>query len=182
MTEIEDIKLITYPRSGQNLFRMLLRQQGYRIAASHNTEDFLNKKQVVSIIRNPVDSVASAFAMVSFYKKEIEYGLVELMLKNYEKTYSWLLSNYAHVILYEDLIERPKEVVEAFLNRFSLNKKDIVYDLNLSKDDPKEKYLVSSKNLDIYNEILEYTKTCLFIDAATESYRKLVFSKWVGGN
>jgi hypothetical protein len=161
---------------------MLLAQQGYNVLTSHSIDDFQNQKQTITIARNPVDSVASAFAMVSFYKKEIEYGLVELMLKNYEKTYTWLLNNYTHVILYEDLIEKPKEVIESFLNRFSLDKKDIVYNLNLSKDDPKEEYLVSSKGLDIYNEILEYTKTCLFINAATESYRKLLFSKWVDGN
>jgi hypothetical protein len=180
--EIEDMKLITYPRSGQNLFRMLLGQQGHAISSSHNTADFLDKKQTITIIRNPVESVASAMAMVDFYKKENGYGIITHMLKKYEETYLWLLDNATYIISYEDLIGSPQDTVEKFLDHFSLKKSSVEYQLNLSKDDAKEGYLVSSKNLNSYPEALEYTKTALFIEDAKEIYQRLLFSKWVDGN
>jgi len=180
--EIKDMRLITYPRSGQNLFRMLLRQQGYKISSSHNTADFLDKKHVVSIVRNPVDSVASAMAMIDFYKKENGYVIIPRMLKKYEETYTWLLENATYIISYEDLTNDPKNTIEYFLDYFSLKRSDIVYDLNLSKDDAKEGYLVSSKNVSSYPEALEYTKTAPFVEDAKEIYQKLLFSKWVDGN
>lgn len=180
--EIEDMKLITYPRSGQNLFRMLLRQQGYSVLASHEITHFLDKKQTITIIRNPVESVASAMAMVDFYKKENGYGIIPRMLKKYEETYTWLLENATYVISYEDLTNDPKNTIEKFLDHFSLKRSSVEYQFNLSKDDAKEGYLVSSKNVSSYPEALDYTKTAPFIEDAKEIYQKLVFSKWVGGN
>jgi hypothetical protein len=182
LTEIEDMRLITYPRSGQNLFRMLLGQQGYRINSSHNTTDFLDKKHIISIVRNPIDSVASAMAMVNFYQKENGYGIIPQMIKNYEKTYIWLLKNATYIISYEDLTNNPKNTIEYFLDYFSLKRREVDYDLSLCVDDPNEGYLVSSKNVDSYKGALEYTKTAPFIEDAKEIYQKLLFSKWVGGN
>ena len=176
------MKLITYPRSGQNLFRMLLGQQGYFIPASHEITHFLDKKQTITIIRNPVESVASDMAMLDFYKKESGYGIVPRMLKKYEETYTWLLENATYIVSYEDLINDPKDTVEKFLDHFSLKRSSVDYQLNLSKDDAKEGYLVSSKNLSSYPKALEYTKTAPFIEDAKEIYQKLLFSKWVNGN
>lgn len=176
------MKLITYPRSGQNLFRMLLRQQGYSINSSHNTADFLDKKNVISIVRNPVDSVASATAMVDFYKKENGYGIIPQMLKKYEETYAWLLENATYIISYEDLTNDPKNTIEHFLDYFSLKRSEVNYNLNLSMDDPSQGYLVSSKNVDSYKDALEYTKTDSLVEDAKEIYQKLLFSKWVNGN
>ena len=180
--EIEDMKLITYPRSGQNLFRMLLGQQGYFIPASHQITHFLDKKQTIAIIRNPVESVASAMAMVDFYKKENGYGIIPHMLKKYEETYLWLLDNATYIICYEDLIDSPQNTIEKFLDHFSLKKISVEYQMNLCEDDPKEGYLVSSKNVSSYPGALEYTKTAPFIEDAKEIYQKLLFSKWVDGN
>jgi len=180
--EIEDIRLITYPRSGQNLFRMLLAQQGYAISSSHNTADFLDKKHVISIVRNPIDSVASAMAMIDFYKKENSYEIIPQMLKKYEETYTWLLENATYIISYEDLTNDPKNTVEYFLDYFSLKRSEVNYELNLSRDDPSQGYLVSSKNVDSYKDALEYTKTAPFLQDAKEIYQKLLFSKWVDGH
>ena len=180
--EIEDMRLITYPRSGQNLFRMLLGQQGHFIPASHEITDFLDKKQTITIIRNPVESVASAMTMVNFYKKENGYGIIPHMLKKYEETYLWLLDNATYIISYEDLIDNPQDTIEKFLDHFSLKKISVEYQLNLCKDDAKEGYLVSSKNVSSYPKALEYTKTSPFIENAKEVYQRLLFAKWVGGN
>jgi hypothetical protein len=181
MAEIKDAKLITYPRSGQNLFTGLLGQQNYSISRSHEISDFSNQSHVITIIRNPVDSVASAIAMVDFYKEfyeqEIGYSLIPSMLKEYERMYAWLLENATYVISYDDLLHNPKRTVEKFLNDLGLEWGSIEYDLGLTRDNPKNLSLVSSKNVDSYPGYLEYVKTASFVEDAKKIYAKLLLKK-----
>jgi hypothetical protein len=181
LKEIENAKIITYPRSGQNLFRDLLDQQEYSILHSHEITDFLDKEHVITIIRNPIESVASNMAMMDFYKnlykEEIGPFMVPSMLKKYEETYAWLLKNATYVILYETLIDNPKNTIEKFLDDFSLKRADVSYALNLSKDNPDHLSLVSSKKVDSYPEYLEHVRTSVFLEDAQKMYQKVLSAK-----
>jgi hypothetical protein len=116
------------------------------------------------------------------YKEEINYLMIPSMLIKYEETYTWLLENATYIISYEDLTNNPKNTVEYFLDYFSLKRLDIDYNLDLSRDDPSQGYLVSSKNTDSYLGALEYTKTAPFVEDAKEVYQRLLFAKWVDGH
>ena len=181
LEEISSAKVITYPRSGQNLFRDLLNQQDYFMPHSHEITDFLNEKHVVTIARNPVDSVASAIAMVDFYKEhykeEISHLMIPSMLIKYEKTYAWLLENATYIIAYEDLTNNPKETVEKFLDYLSLKRSNVDYKLNMSKDNPDHLSLVSSKNVDSYPKYLEHVKASAFLESAEKIYEKVLSKK-----
>jgi hypothetical protein len=181
LEEISNTKIITYPRSGQNLFRDLLDQQDYSILHSHEIADFLNEKHVVTIVRNPVDSVASAMAMIDFYKEhykeKINYLMIPSMLIKYEETYTWLLENATYIISYEDLIGNPKDTVEKFLDHLSLKRTSVDYRLDMSRDNPNHLSLVSSKNVDSYPGHLEHVKASAFLENAEKIYQRILLEK-----
>lgn len=178
---IDNFQVVTYPRSGLNLLRILLGQQGYAISSSHLFEGIDKDTSILTIVRNPIDSISSYFGMVRTHKEDLEYPGIDKMLQTYIETYTWLIENYNYAIDYEDLVSNPDSTIEKLLAYFDMPHKDMEYKLDLLKDDPAEKYLVSSKNTEWYQASRDYIMSAKLIDEADDVYRQMLFANWVQG-
>jgi hypothetical protein len=174
-----DIRIVTYPRSGLNFFRELLEQQGHSFDASHSTDKFGKGVIPITIARNPIDSVCSHFAMVSFYIGGGEYLLLEKFLESYIKDYEWFLSNNAYIISYEDLVEDPKKTIKEFLTNLSLSHTDIEYNINTLRDDSSKQYLVTSKTQPSYEKAKKLILQAKNLEKAKDLYNQALLHKWV---
>ena len=174
------LNIITYPRSGLNLFRSLLEQQYYSSHASHSISEFKNSLSIVTIARNPVDSVASHFAMTSFDRGNEPYEIIEQFLVQYAEQYAWFLENSAYVVSYDNLIENPKPEMERFFKHFDLSYSQIDYDLTLIKDAIKG-YLKTATRVSFYDKAKTHVLESDALHRAQEAYHKLLFFRWVQG-
>jgi hypothetical protein len=178
--------IITYPRSGRTLLRSLLRQQGYNNNASHSINYFKDNLSIVTIARNPVDSVSSNFAMTNFYNKpdvsEVVFSNVDVYLKEYTDYYRWFIDNAAYVISYDNLVQNPKGTMERVFNNFSMPYKNINYDLTLNQDDTRKKHLLTSVVVSFYDKVKTQVLESKHLPEALEAYQQLLFSQWVRGS
>jgi hypothetical protein len=174
-----DLKIVTYPRSGLNFFRELLEQQNHSFDASHSIDEFKKGIIPITIARNPIDSVCSHFAMVSFYHDGGDFLLLENFLQDYIKSYEWFLNNNTYIISYDDLVENPKKTIKKFLTSFSLSHVDIEYNINTLKDDDTKQYLVTSKNQPSYEKAKRLILQAKNLERAEDLYRQALFHKWV---
>lgn len=179
MTVINNFQVVTYPRSGLNLLRILLGQQGYNISSSHTFEGINKDTGILTIARNPLDTVSSYFCMVKAHMHSLDYPGIDKMLQTYIETYTWLLDNYDYILDYNDLVDSPNITIEKLLSHYDLPHTQIEYRLDLLKDDPAEKYLVSSKDTEWYQVSREYILSAKLINEADDVYRQMLFARWV---
>jgi hypothetical protein len=177
----DKFQVVTYPRSGLNLLRILLGQQGYPIRSSHRFEGIDKDTSILTIVRNPLDSVSSYFGMAKTYSDTLEYPGIDKMLETYIETYTWLIENYNYAIYYEDLVSSPDSTVEKLLAHFDMPHKEMKYKLDFLQDDPAEKYLVSSKSTEWYQASREYIMSAGLIAEADDVYRQMLFANWAQG-
>ena len=178
---IDSFQVVTYPRSGLNLLRILLGQQYYNVSAFHNSEGIDQDKAIVTIIRSPLDTVSSYFSMVRNHLDSLTLPGIDKMLDTYIETYKWLLDNYSYIIDYNDLVDSPAETVEKLLDHFELPYTSMEYKVDVLKDDPNQEYLVSSKKTEWYQDSREYAMSATLIEEADDIYRQMLFAKWVKG-
>jgi hypothetical protein len=178
---IDSFQVVTYPRSGLNFLISLLGQQGYSISAFHAFTGIDKRKSILTIARNPIDSISSYFGRVTTWKKHFDYPGIEKMLQTYIETYTWLIENYNYAIDYEDLVSNPNSTIEKLLAYFDMPHKDIEYNLDLVNQDPAKKYLLSSKNTEWYQASREYLVSAKLIDEANDIYRQMLFANWAQG-
>ena len=175
-THLNNFQVVSYPRSGLNLLRILLGQQGYSIASYHRFEGIDKNTDILTIVRNPLDTVSSYFSMVKSHMDTLDYPGINKMLQTYIETYTWLLNNYSYILDYNDLANSPNTTIERLLSHYDLPHSQIKYRLDLLKDDPSEKYLVSSKNTEWYEASRQYTMSSALIEEADDIYRQMLFS------
>jgi hypothetical protein len=106
----------------------------------------------------------------------LDYPGINKMLQTYIETYTWLLNNYSYILDYNDLANSPNTTIERLLSHYDLPHSQIKYRLDLLKDDPSEKYLVSSKNTEWYEASRQYTMSSALIEEADDIYRQMLFS------
>jgi hypothetical protein len=178
-TQLDKFHAVTYPRSGINLLRTLFGQQGYNISSSHTFDGIDKDTKILTIIRNPLDTISSHFAMAKTYSDSLGYPGIDGMIERYIKDYTWLSENYSYIVDYEDLVSSPGETVEKLLKQFDLPYSSIKYRLDIQQDDPSQQYLASSKKAEGYSESREYILASNLIDEANDLYRQMLFAKWV---
>jgi hypothetical protein len=162
-----DYVLLTFPRSGSHYLQQLIYQKtGLFIEKTHYLSEVENR-QIISIVRNPEDTFRSLAAMNKHYAKDKSIG-IGLPLAEYVSFHKYALENSSILIDYDDLINRPNELVKAMASRFNLDVKDNEYK-NVLFDQPDHEHLVSSKKSDEYYKI-DLSKFNLF--ESNESYTK----------
>jgi hypothetical protein len=144
---------VTHPRSGLNYFAEYFFQvTGYNLARSHNLEDY-KKGVLVTIVRNPVDTLASHVSMMcktsNFKNLSVISKLAEESAKNYEDFYKNVIPKTNIIISYESFIENPKEIMSDFLNKLKI--KHTMCEYNQTLRDRDGEYLVSSSKTELYD-------------------------------
>jgi len=151
--------IIAYPRSGKSYLQsMLTLAFSNMFYYSHlnkpgEKEKLKNYDHIISLVRNPVDSISSIVAMqMEFNESLIIEDLIKIRIEEYCDFYSFILKNSNNFINFNDIVANTEEVI-LYVSRLTgyevknNNLKDIVL------DDPKQKFLKSSKKSKYYNEV-----------------------------
>jgi hypothetical protein len=158
-----EIILSTYPRSGSQLLNDYVRQCTNMIPIkTHDPVLSDSELKVISIARNPFDSIVSIVSMDDLY-----YGYdLKAYIQQKIDHYIYFYSNLDKVDLlfsYEDVVSNTSLVVDEIVGLTNAVRNDNVYASSLKNyeivDGAKVSgYVISSRTLDRYNEIAEIVK------------------------
>jgi hypothetical protein len=170
--------LITFPRSGAHYFQNYLFQStGYKIDKTH---DPLKDISIVTVARNPTDSISSMVAMLCEYNDELPIDVaVQRITENYEQFYIYLDNHADMVFDYEDLISSPEKVAQYFSNASGLEYSSIDYEDDI-RDMPDKRHVRTS----IYSKAYGLSKDMLISNTdklakANDLYLRLLSKKIV---
>lgn len=156
--------LLTMPRSGSNLLENTIEAMGFfRLVKSHYCWDSKDK-QIITIIRDPLETLTSFAAMRMHYRNgEIRKNIVA----QYCSTYQFLI-NHADVILdYNELVKDPYASAAYVINYLN---KTIFFktpEIKRNEDVAERRYLVSSGPSEYY----EAAKELMATEDLSECYR-----------
>jgi hypothetical protein len=162
--EIIDLTLVTYPRSGSNfLFHYLKHTTDINVMKTH--DKIFNNKNIVTIIRDPFDSIASMVTMQYQYLetyKDIESIAIIGRINEYKDFYNYLLQNIEFVIDFNNIENKIDEISTKICNYFGANKISSIEDENKFEWFKKtaileEGNIPTSKD----NKFYEFIKECL---------------------
>ena len=158
-----DYIILTFPRSGSNYLRELIRQKlrdpnnpdiPIDIPKTHLPSEADGKK-VISIIRDPYDTMKSLVALALTFPDDHEFTvdsgeIFKFPATEYMETYSYITANSDLIIDYRDLVSRPNDVLDHLAQSMNLvvNKEEYVNQLVDTTN-----HLVSSKTSKLYNSI-----------------------------
>lgn len=175
-----DAKLIrshmisSYPRSGTNFAKSLLLQNGYKILSAHEPKTISPNISVITILRDPIETIASHFTMIKFYNPEIDVSTIDLLINNYIKTYSTLAARASLFIDYNSLINDYHATTKLLLSYMHLESSANEYDLTQITDTPEQKHLATSTISAEYDSIVGLVNKSELIPAAYEKYEELL--------
>ncbi len=144
--------LITFPRSGAHFFQNYLKQAtGYEIEKTHKPVDI---PHVLTIVRDPIESIASFSAMLIEYNGHSVEETVAKLIENYEAYYTYFSHHAELVIDYNKLITEPENTVSKFTDiaGIKFNKISYVDDIVDMKD---KRHFKTSKNKDSYTNSID---------------------------
>jgi hypothetical protein len=158
-----DYIILTFPRSGSNYLRELIKQKlrdpnnpdiPIEIPKTHLPSEADGKK-VISIIRDPFETMKSLITLALSFPDDpqftVESGeIFKFPANEYMNTYSYIIDNSDLIIDYNDLISRPNDVLDLLAKSMNLviNKEEYINQLVDSTN-----HLVSSKTSKLYNTI-----------------------------
>jgi len=155
---LDNIIFVTFPRSGLNYFAEYFEQAtNFYLPRSHFYKRDENR-EVFSIVRSPIDTIVSG---VSQHINSKPDDSIERVAKDTAKEY-FMFYNYVinqkvrNIISYNDFIKDPANTIKNFSNCLDLENVSIDY-TNILK--PHHDYVPSSKNLEVYSDVLMYVKT-----------------------
>jgi hypothetical protein len=165
--------ILTFPRSGSNLLENTLEAMGmFRLSKSHSCWD-ASKKYVITIARDPLDSLTSFAAMRMHYR---DGNIGKNIVAQYCSTYQYLINNANVVIDYNDLVSDPHKVTGNLIVHLGKNVYFKTPRIRRNKDAENRKYLVSSAGSDQYpiaKELMEMED----LSRCYELYNKLLSLK-----
>ena len=158
-----EYSIVTFPRVGSYYLQdRILQHTGVYVKKYHN----LKNNKMITIARDPIDSLTSKLAMSVFYDKNNEIiedirnnkitKDVEEYFDQVEKVYP--SKGFYAIIDYKDLINHPLEVTMALSEIMNLPITNKEYKGNSVKEKPEISHLVSSKMVDEYKEIKNYVE------------------------
>lgn len=148
MSFLEEVQILTYPRSGANYLKFLLFNYSAQYIKVFHNEKNLNGK-IITIARNPFDSIHSSITMAKHY--DLKESFSNIYVDEYINIYKFLYKNADVVINYEDLVKFPEKVAKKVCNILKFSKLSPLYPITL-KDNKDYYYLVSSKTSARYTE------------------------------
>lgn len=166
----------TYPRAGLNAFTRTYELKTHRhLRGTHFDDDAMGMK-IISIIRNPKDSVASLIAM-NDRKGHSHIGdhyydqIVQDLIDDYSAKMEFIEKNSMMVVLYEDFCIDATAVVRKVANLLGdeLVDPDAVSTDIFNRDGT---HVSSSRELPNYGDFVEYLQSFDFT-RANESYERL---------
>lgn len=156
---VNRIVFITFPRSGVNYFaEYFMQMTKFPFPRFHDFKWVEPGQETFTIVRNPLDTITSNVTMnlASNPDAPIE-DVANEDTQRYLDFYTNIVNKKIdNIISYDEFLKNPKTIMINFLNQVGIKYEDVEYK-NTLKD--RGGYLVSSKNSDAYNKVLEYTST-----------------------
>lgn len=170
----DNIILISFPRSGGNFLLDYIKSQSrIKISYQHHTDT--SKKIIMSIVRDPIDSLASLITMQYFFggklllTNKLEDVVTNFSIPHYLNLYNFLLSKDTIFINYKDFSDMDKLMPKLY-NK--LNIKNYSYDDDMDEPGGIDKgYLATSKNQENYEEVKNILKN-INMDKCYDVYKK----------
>jgi hypothetical protein len=166
----KNINLITYPRSGSHFFvDVFTGITGIELKSSHY---FHNVKDgvVVTIARNPIDSVSSHIAMTHFFDG------FRLDIQSYINDYNLFYKSIdleKHIIVdFKDLIQYPIKTVTSVCNILGVS---VINDTYIKIDRKVGNRLDTSKDTTFYKNVRKNIQKDMFVES--ENIYRTVLSK-----
>jgi hypothetical protein len=161
-TEDDNFLLVTYPRTGSHFLHHYLKQlTNFSLNKTHNPA-WDGDKKIITIIRDPEESLRSAFTMSKHYaiknnpNFDWELNKHDHQLTNptsYFYFFEYMINNSDVIIDYKTLIDHPYSVCKFLAEYIGLEIKPEQPYVQFLKDDQHEKYLVSSTSSSEYEEM-----------------------------
>ena len=151
--------LLTYPRSGSHFFMDTLYEiEKINFTKSHFLDQLFDKdnskqKKIITIARDPIDSISSYLALNKERKIRDEFSIVQ-KTTDYVLMYSFLCENADYVIDFNDLITDPDSVIKKILDLLNIDKNK--YHNFATYAIPKYKNFIPSSK-----ELINYDKNIL---------------------
>jgi hypothetical protein len=158
-----EYSIVTLPRAGSFYLQdRILQHTGVYIKKYHTVKN----NKMITIARDPIDAITSKLAMSVFYDKDnktINDIRNNKMTKDIEEYLEGAkkvdLDKDFHIVIdYRDLMSHPLETTMAVAEIINLPIINKDYKESTIKDIPEISHLVSSKNVDEYEEIKEYVE------------------------
>lgn len=160
MQRTTEINLITFPRTGSFFLRYLI---------DNNMRVVLNKthvpmhpetpKTILSILRNPKDTIASYATMLVHYRKEDMPSTVAWVTDNYIDYCRYFIDFASIVVDYDLLISKPQAVLQRLSEQLGLGLNEET-DIDFHQDDMVDKeHLSSSKKSEVYEDVVRHLST-----------------------
>lgn len=160
--------ILCTPRVASRFFAEAFQKEiGISLQKTHSSASpLLSKYEIIGIVRNPLDTIASIIAMGHFLHNtpigdEIN---IDSFIKSYIDTNKAIIEKAKMIIMYDDLVEDVESVVKKVINKINISKPEYPhYTIDKKIEDvvdPINGYLVSSKTYKNYtlikDKILEY--------------------------
>lgn len=153
------IILSTYPRSGSHLLRNHIHNKmpdlRHKLISTHK-HIYENDSYLISILRDPIDVMASKLIMDIHYErhcKTLELCFMEAK-GHYLSFFNYINENASLLIKYEDLINNMDKVLEAISKNLEMPVVDGVVPQTV--DNPNFFHLASSKTSPAYEECYKF--------------------------
>jgi len=118
--------LLTFPRSGSHYFNdILYKEAKINFNNSHYVDQLFDKnnkkmRTIVTIARDPVDSITSYLALTSPNRKEHEH-IVSERITDYTLMYDYLCQNADYVIDFNDLVQQPEAIIKKLIDLMDIS-------------------------------------------------------------
>ena len=179
MIKINDAILLTFPRSGSTaLEKSLLAKCEVVLDKTHIVEESKNKK-IITVIRDPLESMTSFIAMTLHYFPDIENSdnwkrmFGDLSWTGiFNEIYDYLILNANLVITYEGLMDNLTETTKLVSDFLNLKMVNPNAEITVGDDNPSAYYLSTSKRSPIYDEAIKKANS-LDLTSCYERYNKI---------
>lgn len=163
------ILIATYPRSGSSYLQAYLSIffseyiDSTHLNKGNDAEDISKHSTIVTVVRNPIDSITSIVSMETHYNKEYRSMLInnskmfketicQKRIKEYADFYS-KITDYATVFIDYEQLDKNIKVLANLLSKIENKKSSNNEYFDVVKDTPSQKFLRTSTKSELYNDI-----------------------------
>lgn len=138
--------LVIFPRSGTHLMLHMFKQQlDHELHTTHHHRE--SDGTVMTVVRDPREAIHSAIVM------RVHYGIEanqEDLIRYYTDFHDYMYERADIVIDYKTLVENPDAVRKYLSDKLDMPDNGKAY-VDVTRDKPEVKYLVSSKVSEFYD-------------------------------
>lgn len=149
-----EVAVITFPRSGSFFLKGLIENNsGLKVIKTH-VPDLTKTKTVITIARNPKDTITSYLAMLAEYRDFQDYeGVAKELLNDYVENYKYFMSHADIIIDFDNLVNHPEQTLKAILQATDQDIPEQIEVKTIDTDMIDVEHLSSSKKSLSYNEM-----------------------------